>query len=95
MRVLMSVERRHRTYGAAVAEAIGALGPRPQRREHRLGSGAACAPQDRMDAWMRSDGHRQNILNEDYGEIGVGTRTGEFKGIKGVTIYTVDLGVRR
>ncbi len=28
MRVLMSVERRHRTYGEAIAEAIGALRPR-------------------------------------------------------------------
>ena len=60
-----------------------------------LGSGAAGAPQDRMDAWMRSDGHRHNILNEDYREIGIGTRTGEFKGIRGVTMYTVDFGVRR
>ncbi len=30
MRVLMSVERRHRTYGEAIAEAIGALRPRLQ-----------------------------------------------------------------
>jgi uncharacterized protein YkwD len=60
-----------------------------------LGSGAAGAPQDRMDAWMRSDGHRQNILNEDYEEIGIGTKTGEFKGVRGVTMYTVDFGVRR
>ncbi len=60
-----------------------------------LGSGSAAAPEDRMDAWMRSDGHRHNILNEDYREIGVGTRTGEFKGFKGVTMYTVDFGVRR
>ena len=60
-----------------------------------LGSGAAAAPEDRMDAWMRSDGHRDNILNEDYREIGVETSTGEFKGFKGVTMYTIDFGVRR
>jgi hypothetical protein len=30
MRVLMSAERRHRTYGEAIAEAIGALRPRLQ-----------------------------------------------------------------
>ena len=60
-----------------------------------LGSGAAGAPQDRMDAWMRSDGHRHNILNEAYREIGIGTKTGEYKGIRGVTMYTVDFGVRR
>ena len=60
-----------------------------------LGSGAAGAPQNRMDAWMRSDGHRNNILNGDYREIGIGTRTGEFKGVRGVTMYTVDFGARR
>src|SRR3712207_6886405 len=40
---------------------------------------------------FRSDGHRHNILNENYREIGIGTKTGEYKGIKGVTVYTVDL----
>jgi opacity protein-like surface antigen len=35
------------------------------------------------------------FLNEEFREIGVGTRTGEFKGFKGVTMYTVDFGVRR
>ncbi len=60
-----------------------------------LGSGSAAAPQDRMDAWMKSDGHRHNILNEDYREIGIGVRTGEYKGVRGVSMYTVDFGVRR
>ena len=60
-----------------------------------LGSGPSGAPEDRMDAWMRSEGHRDNILNEDYREIGVGTHTGVFKGFKGVIMYTADFGVRR
>ena len=60
-----------------------------------LGSGTAGAPQGRMDAWMKSEGHRHNILNENYREIGIGTRTGEYKGVRGVTMYTVDFGVRR
>jgi uncharacterized protein YkwD len=29
-------------------------------------------PQQVVNAWMNSDGHAQNILNEDYTEIGVG-----------------------
>ena len=57
-----------------------------------LGSGSASAPESRMRAWMHSDGHRHTILNGDYTEIGIGTDTGEFKG---VTMYTVDFGVRR
>jgi uncharacterized protein YkwD len=52
-------------------------------------------PESIMRSCMRSDGHRHNILNHEYLEIGVGTRTGEFKGFKGVTVYTVDFGVRR
>ena len=60
-----------------------------------LGSGPAGEPENRMNAWMKSDGHRHNILNEEYREVGIGTDTGEFKGFAGVTMYTVDFGVRR
>ena len=44
-----------------------------------------------MDAWMKSDGHRHNILNGKFREIGVGT----YGDTEGVTMYTVDFGVRR
>ena len=29
-------------------------------------------PQEVMNAWMNSDGHRKNILNPDFTELGVG-----------------------
>ena len=29
-------------------------------------------PQDAMSAWMDSEGHRRNILRENYGSIGIG-----------------------
>ena len=29
-------------------------------------------PQDAMNAWMDSEGHRRNILRENYGSIGIG-----------------------
>lgn len=60
-----------------------------------LGSGPAGEPENRMNAWMKSDGHRHNILNEDYTEVGIGTQTGMYKNFAGVTMYTVDFGVRR
>jgi uncharacterized protein YkwD len=60
-----------------------------------LGSGPAGEPQNRMHAWMKSGGHRHNILNESYREVGIGTHTGKFKRFDGVTMYTVDFGVRR
>jgi uncharacterized protein YkwD len=34
------------------------------------------SPQQVMDAWMKSDGHRDNILNPDYTEFGVGYYSG-------------------
>jgi uncharacterized protein YkwD len=60
-----------------------------------LGSDSDGTPESRMRSWMRSDGHRHNILNEEFREIGVGTRTGQYKSVEGVTMYTVDFGVRR
>ncbi len=33
-----------------------------------------------VDAWMDSEGHRANILNENYTEIGIAVKKGDFKG---------------
>lgn len=33
-------------------------------------------PQEAMDSWMNSAGHRANILQEDFQEIGIGLRSG-------------------
>ncbi len=50
---------------------------------------------DRMfRAWMRSSGHRRNILNGKYREIGIGAYTGNYKRFR-TTMYTVDFGTRR
>jgi len=35
-----------------------------------------CSPAEVMDYWMSSDGHRENILDPDFTELGVGIRTG-------------------
>lgn len=42
-----------------------------------------------VDAWMNSPSHRDNILNGDYTEIGVGTAKGEFQGYP--TVFVVQL----
>ncbi len=42
-----------------------------------------------VDAWMKSPGHRANILNEHYTEIGIGTARGTYKGAP--TIFVVQL----
>ncbi len=59
------------------------------------GSGPYGEPESRMDAWMRSDGHRHNILHPEFREIGIGTHTGTWRGYNGITMYTVDFGVGR
>lgn len=49
-------------------------------------------PDNIMRNWMNSSGHRRNILDERYREVGIGTETGTFKGKRNVTMYTVDFG---
>jgi hypothetical protein len=47
-----------------------------------------------MQAWMNSPGHRENILNADYAEIGLGTAEGVPQpGQPGMT-FTTDFGAR-
>ena len=40
------------------------------------GTGALATPGSIMQAWMNSPGHRENILNPEYREIGIGIVTG-------------------
>ncbi len=42
-----------------------------------------------VDAWMNSPSHRDNILNGNYTEIGVGTAKGEYQGYE--TVFVVQL----
>ncbi len=42
-----------------------------------------------VDAWMASPGHRANIVNADYREIGIGTARGKYNGFD--TIFVVQL----
>lgn len=58
------------------------------------GSGSKGGPDNIMRNWMDSSGHRANILNGKYREIGIGTYTGTFKGYSGATMYTADFGTR-
>jgi uncharacterized protein YkwD len=59
------------------------------------GSASRGSPGSIFKGWMKSRGHRSNILNGRFREVGIGTATGIFKGTKGVTVYTVDFGTRR
>jgi uncharacterized protein YkwD len=59
------------------------------------GTGSLATPRGAMDAWMHSAGHRANILQRSFRELGVGIVAGvPVSGAAGAT-YTVDFGVRR
>ena len=58
------------------------------------GAGPSSMPDDRFKAWMESKGHRKNILNDDFREVGIGSVTGDFKEQGRQTMYTVDFGTR-
>jgi uncharacterized protein YkwD len=59
------------------------------------GSGARGKPKPIFGGWMKSSHHRANILNGGLRQIGVGTAKGDYRGVGGYTMYTVDFGRRR
>ena len=59
------------------------------------GSEGLGEPQDAVTWWMNSPGHRANILNKNFRQVGIGAVSGEYKGSSGYTAYTVDFGMRR
>jgi uncharacterized protein YkwD len=60
------------------------------------GTGSLSTPRGAMDAWMHSPGHRANILQRSFREMGVGVVAGvPVANADGGATYTVDFGVRR
>jgi uncharacterized protein YkwD len=60
------------------------------------GTGSLSTPRGAMDAWMHSPGHRANILQRSFRELGVGVAVGvPVADATGGATYTVDFGVRR
>jgi uncharacterized protein YkwD len=59
------------------------------------GTGNRGTPEAVVDAWMRSPGHRANILSRSFRELGVGFSVGTpSEGREPGGIYTVDFGLR-
>ncbi len=57
------------------------------------GTGALGTPGSIMQAWMNSEGHRDNILNADYREIGIGVVVGNPMSANGAgATYATDFG---
>ena len=59
------------------------------------GSRSLSTPLATVRAWMRSSGHRENILNARFRDIGVGVATGAPAKVGGpAATYTTDFGYR-
>jgi uncharacterized protein YkwD len=59
------------------------------------GTGSYATPRGALDAWMSSDGHRDNILRRAYREVGIGVVIGVPNADGVGATYTLDFGVRR
>jgi uncharacterized protein YkwD len=59
------------------------------------GSGTYSSPDCAFRWWMNSAPHKANILDRDFREVGIGVRTGTYRGNAGTNMYAVDFGVRR
>ena len=58
------------------------------------GSSPYRTPENRFKAWINSSGHRANILNRNFREIGIGAYTGTYKRYKNWRMWTADFGDR-
>lgn len=57
------------------------------------GTGSLGTPRSIFRAWMRSSGHRRNILGS-YEDIGIGLQIGELEGTRGAHVWTQQFGSR-
>lgn len=59
------------------------------------GSGTKGMPANIHQNWMQSPGHRKNILNGSFRQVGIGMALGNFKGYSKSRMYVADFGTRR
>jgi uncharacterized protein YkwD len=61
------------------------------------GSDALATPAQSVDAWMHSPGHRANVLNGKFRDIGIGIAIGAPENIQGspAATYATEFGTRR
>ena len=60
------------------------------------GSGSFSNPKNRFEAWMKSEGHKNNILDKNFEQVGVGVAKRTLKkGGEEESIYTVDFGSKK
>jgi uncharacterized protein YkwD len=59
------------------------------------GTGSYGTPRQTMLAWLNSAGHRENILNAEFQELGIGYLAGQtFLGYSGAALWSQEFGTR-
>lgn len=58
------------------------------------GSGSLGSVRSIFTAWIRSPGHRGNILGRDFRDLGVGLRMGNLEGASGAHVWIQQFGTR-
>lgn len=60
------------------------------------GSGALATPQQSVTGWMNSPGHRRNVLNRKFRDIGIGITIGAPEDVSGApaATYATEFGTR-
>jgi uncharacterized protein YkwD len=92
------IQKRYFSHASPSGETLGARLER-SGYEHRTageniawGTGPHATPEDAFERWMGSPGHRENVLDGGFEEVGVGAATGDLgeTGGHAATMYTVD-----
>lgn len=88
----------HNTRGSGKTPAVrirsAGYGYRTAGENIAWGSGSLGSHASIFKSWMNSPGHRVNILNKSFKEIGIGAATGTYKSYSGATAWTADFGSR-
>lgn len=93
--ILRCDEFSHEACGREFTYWIERVGYRGCREGENIayGGGSYATPRSIFQMWMRSAGHRENILGA-YGDIGIGLQVGELEGYGGAHVWTQEFGQR-
>lgn len=58
------------------------------------GNGSYGSPQVIVREWLKSPGHRENLLHAGYRRVGIGAAVGTYSGIVGANMVTADFAGR-
>src|SRR5262249_7581891 len=59
------------------------------------GTGHYGTPRETMDGWLKSPGHRENILTAAFRDLGIGYIANQnFQGYSGATLWSQEFGTR-